>query len=361
MKDAKGRRSRTVLIITAVCVCVCVICIAVFALLYFRPFGDPAAGVEPRPRESTEETESPSFSPAAEEEPTHGEFQQLHMTEPMPPDINAYRMRLTGDELTAISIDEADISNGFLVLVNADTYYETPDNLGLVSIADVKTASYRVNGENQRLRGTIITHLNDMMDAFTNETGRDYMYIISAYRNHNAQRAELNTYINLYGETAALLYSKMPGYSEHHTGLAFDMATYADGVQYPFEHFGYTSWYVRNAYKYGFILRYPDGKTNITGTVYEPWHYRYVGLPHSYIMDRRDWVLEEYVEKIKDYTLEEPLTANYNGTDYEVYYTSSTEIVVPAQASYDISGNNVDGFIVTIFDRYDRLTNVSAE
>lgn len=55
-------------------------------------------------------------------------------------------------------------------------------------------------------------------------------------------------------------------------------------------------WLAEHAWKHGFVLRYPENKIDVTGVKYEPWHYRYVGLPHSALLQEQDWVLEEYLE-----------------------------------------------------------------
>lgn len=88
------------------------------------------------------------------------------------------------------------------------------------------------------------------------------------------------------------MYKAVPGYSEHHTGLALDISTYDVGIttasSKAFE-------YLKdNAYKFGFILRYPEGKEHITGYNYEPWHYRYVGKIAKHIYED-DLTLEEYI------------------------------------------------------------------
>ncbi|MET3292533.1 UNVERIFIED_CONTAM: LAS superfamily LD-carboxypeptidase LdcB [Brevibacillus sp. OAP136] len=59
-------------------------------------------------------------------------------------------------------------------------------------------------------------------------------------------------------------------------------------------------WLKENAWKYGFILRYPEEKVDITGIQYEPWHYRYVGLPHSAIIQERKFTLEEYLDYLRE-------------------------------------------------------------
>lgn len=85
-----------------------------------------------------------------------------------------------------------------------------------------------------------------------------------------------------------------PGASEHHTGLAFDVAvtgapTFATTKQ--------SAWLAQHCWEYGFILRYPADKVDITGISYEPWHIRYVGVEHSLIMRDQNLCLEEYIEK----------------------------------------------------------------
>lgn len=90
-------------------------------------------------------------------------------------------------------------------------------------------------------------------------------------------------------------YVAKPGYSEHQTGLAFDFGAYRKGwYNQDVSNTPESEWMAKNAYKFGFILRYPDGKENITGYAFEPWHYRYVGLPYSQEMYEDDLTLEEY-------------------------------------------------------------------
>lgn len=90
-----------------------------------------------------------------------------------------------------------------------------------------------------------------------------------------------------------------PGTSEHQTGLAFDLGFVIDGVNiFNFDVNKYSNlydWLYKNAFKYGFILRYPQGKEAITGINYEPWHFRYVGAYHAKKMFERSLTLEEYL------------------------------------------------------------------
>jgi zinc D-Ala-D-Ala carboxypeptidase len=101
----------------------------------------------------------------------------------------------------------------------------------------------------------------------------------SGYRSEALQRQFYNSYVAQDGQAAADRYSARPGTSEHQTGLVFD-ATAANGachLEICFEETPEGKWIIANAYKYGFIIRYANGKEDITGYQYEPWHLRYVG------------------------------------------------------------------------------------
>ena len=91
----------------------------------------------------------------------------------------------------------------------------------------------------------------------------------------------------------ALNCSAKPGHSEHQTGLAVDV----EGSNNDYDKFESSiefNWMINNSYKYGFILRYPKGKENITGFKYEPWHYRYVGIELAKYLYKNNLTLEEY-------------------------------------------------------------------
>ncbi len=120
--------------------------------------------------------------------------------------------------------------------------------------------------------------------------------IKSAYRSWNDQNYIFNNYVKRDGLDQAMTYSARPGHSEHQTGMAMDILT-SSTVESKTEKFKPAlDWLADNAYKYGFILRYPEGKTHLTGYIFEPWHYRYVGTELAEILyNDGDWLtLEEY-------------------------------------------------------------------
>jgi len=187
-----------------------------------------------------------------------------------------------------------------------------------------------------------------MMDAYFTVTNGRYVTIISAFRDLDSQQRILNTYISRMGRREALRWASLPGHSEHHTGLAFDFGIMFGNTRSTFTGAGSTSWFRRNSYRFGFILRYQESKTHITQTANEPWHFRYVGLPHSIIMFQNNWCLEEYIEIIREYTFEEPFEIEIDEIQYEIYFIEGTDVRLPFNSEYEISGNNIDGFIVTV-------------
>lgn len=133
-------------------------------------------------------------------------------------------------------------------------------------------------------------------------------YICSSYRTVDYQKGLYNRQVTKQknkglsqqkAEEEAAKWVAIPGTSEHHTGLALDIVA-ADHVvlDESQENTPEQQWLMKNSYKYGFILRYPNGKTNITGIYYEPWHYRYVGRDHAKKIYDSKLTLEEYLGKV---------------------------------------------------------------
>ncbi len=127
-----------------------------------------------------------------------------------------------------------------------------------------------------------------------------YFDLCSGYRSYNYQKGLYNRYVNQDGKAEADTYSARPGHSEHQTGLAMDIGKV--DRNYGEEYGGI--WLANNAWKYGFILRYPYGKTGETGYIYEPWHFRYVGKDLAKTLyNNGDWItLETYFGINSEYT-----------------------------------------------------------
>ena len=117
------------------------------------------------------------------------------------------------------------------------------------------------------------------------------LWICSGYRSYDYQKKVYESWVKLDGKEKADTYSARPGHSEHQTGLAFDINSVDDSfADTPEAH-----WIAENSYKYGFIIRYPDGKQDITGYTYEPWHVRYLGIDIAADVYNSGLTLEEYL------------------------------------------------------------------
>ena len=179
------------------------------------------------------------------------------------------------------------------ILVNKYIYLGedyVPDNL-----EDIST-NYSRSGMR------LVSSAKDAFETLAKQALKDNKKVIamSSYRSYQYQVNLYNRYVANEGVNAADTYSARPGYSEHQTGLCVDV--YDGVIDYTnFEKSDSYNWMMDNAYKYGFILRYPKGKENITGYQYESWHYRYVGKKIAkYIHDNDITFDEYYVRKIAD-------------------------------------------------------------
>ena len=165
---------------------------------------------------------------------------------------------------------------GQLILVNK----QQPIDLAYVPTDLVlPDVPYRTDKSKEEVmvRSMLIAPLKDMFAA-AKSAGIELM-IGSAYRSSQLQATYFNSYVKASGQAEAEKYSAHPGTSEHQLGLAADLTT-TDRACYLVECFETTAagqWLALHAHEYGFILRYPKGKTDLTGYQFEPWHFRYLG------------------------------------------------------------------------------------
>lgn len=186
------------------------------------------------------------------------------------------------------------------VIVNPN--YKLPDNYEPQDLVypDVRFI-FNEMIEKRMLREEAAKALEEMFEAA--EIDGIYLAGVSGYRSHSTQTALFNRYVERDGYEVAKTYSAEPGTSEHETGLAIDV-TSSDGKCAAQDCFGGTVeaiWLENNAQAYGFIIRYPKGKEDITGYKYEPWHLRYVGVELAQLLHEQGLTLEEYydVEPVK--------------------------------------------------------------
>jgi len=148
------------------------------------------------------------------------------------------------------------------------------------------------------LLNTFMTAFNTMQaDATVQGIG---LSVVSGYRSYSRQNTLYNNYVARDGKIAADTYSARPGHSEHQTGLAADI----NSLDQSWINTPEGQWLNNNCYKYGFIIRYPQGKESITGYIYEPWHIRYVGVDvATALYNGGNWLsLEEYLGITSQYS-----------------------------------------------------------
>ncbi|NLA32380.1 MAG: M15 family metallopeptidase [Mollicutes bacterium] len=149
-----------------------------------------------------------------------------------------------------------------------------------------------VNFESKSISKRVVEPLKEMFE-YAKEAGY-HLCTISSYRSYNTQTSLFYGYIKRDGRAHAERYSAKPGHSEHQLGLATDLCTTngkritVDSPVYP--------WLENNAHKFGFIIRFPKGKTGITGYNFEPWHVRYIGKEHATKVKELDITYDEYYE-----------------------------------------------------------------
>lgn len=254
-----------------------------------------------------------------------------------------------------ITLDNDDIYKGDLILVNADYPFEGASDASITTLFEQKTDSYSVSGMDVSMQESAIEPLNDMLDAFYSETGHNDILIVDAYRTLEKQQQLYNADLELTGLDTSTLVA-LPGHSEHETGYALDFSLFfADGSSGEYDGTGDYDWIDQHCADYGYILRYPADKTEITKIQYESWHYRYIGKPHAYYIMERGICFEEYIDELREHTIDVPLEiVDSDGSAYAVYYvpaeTENTVTYAPVLPDhpYTISGNNADGFIITV-------------
>lgn len=198
---------------------------------------------------------------------------------------------------------QGELRDAFLILVNTKHHLTAND-----IPPDLSAPGYR-NPEGKPLREYAARALEALfMEMDNSGFWGSNMAIRSAYRDYANQAYLFEYYTNRElsrnpaltleeAQAIVLTFSTRPGTSEHQTGLAVDMDTTGTLVT-DFQYTDEYKWLSENAWKFGFILRFPEDKTDITTIQFEPWHYRYVGRYHAYKIYTSGLCLEEYIEQL---------------------------------------------------------------
>ena len=250
-------------------------------------------------------------------------------------DVTTTAAAPTGDK--TISVPANDVHTGSLILVDsAHPLTSTPETTAFLNIT---YDHFRLPTKNLTINNMMIEPLVSMFNDF---------YKVSNFGN-------TMIYCTMNSTTAAAYSAVIP---ERLTGLTMDLAVWDDAVSShtPFTGTDKFAWFPQHAAEYGFVLRFADDKTAVTGQPGCTWHYRYVGVPPATYMPKENLCLEEYLELLKNEHSydKQHLMVDAGGTSYEVYYypaavgATATDISVPADAEAVISGDNLSGYIITV-------------
>ncbi|ERI91488.1 serine-type D-Ala-D-Ala carboxypeptidase [Clostridiales bacterium oral taxon 876 str. F0540] len=183
-----------------------------------------------------------------------------------------------------------------LMLVNKNHQLEkdyVPRNLVKAEVSFLPSAS----DEEMLMQRHAAEALKEMFEAADKQGLK--LFGVSAYRSFDSQQSLYNEKLKSRGKSYVDSYVAVPGESEHQTGLAIDIRGISSVNNSNAKDFGQTKegiWVRNNSQNFGFIIRYPKGKENITGYSYEPWHIRYVGQDIAEKINASNIVLEEYIK-----------------------------------------------------------------
>lgn len=247
---------------------------------------------------------------------------------------------------------------GNLILVNGDHGYKGGEE-GLV----------RFPGTEVFLKEEAANRLEALLSTLP----EGEIVLVSGYRSFKEQEEIFEDSVKENGMEFTKKYVAKPGCSEHQTGLAIDLGKKAEVIDFirpAFPYEGICQTFREKAADYGFIERYERNKEEITGISAEQWHFRYVGRPHGWIIKEKGFALEEYITYIRQFDdSSNPLHFRYSGNEYEIYFQpAGKEKTLPVAFNNEklsteskteqlgetleewhitISGNNVDGWIIT--------------
>ncbi|RDY32374.1 M15 family metallopeptidase [Lachnotalea glycerini] len=237
------------------------------------------------------------------------------------------------------------IHAGNLILVNQSYAYQENHNRCLLTLVEDKN--------NILMEHTAARALSLLMHDIN---GWPQITAVSGYRTLKEQQTIFQQSLQEQGAEFTEKFVALPGHSEHQTGLAIDLGIRQENINFICPEFPYTGicqTFRERAAHFGFIERYPMGKENITKIAHEPWHFRYVGIPHAAIIVQNKLTLEEYTSFLKQYPFgNSSYTYKNTNTKYYISYQKgidqeTAQLEMDINAKYLISGNNVDGFVIT--------------
>jgi len=248
--------------------------------------------------------------------------------------------------MKTIILPEKTVHAGNLILVNAQhAFHAGIEECRLVPVNKETNGVFL-----ERRAAALLSGLMNGIDGWAQISA------VSGWRSKREQEAIFDQSLKENGPEFTEKFVAKPDCSEHQTGLAIDLGLkkpQIDFIRPDFPYSGICQTFREKAIPYGFIERYPQGKEDITGITHEPWHFRYVGAPHAAIMTKMSFTLEEYLSFLKDFAFgkrrfDYQTDRQHVSVSYvETAGSTDTAIEINADIPYSVSGNNVDGFVLT--------------
>ncbi len=260
-------------------------------------------------------------------------------------------MRAADQNEYELCLDKAAIYRGNLILINRDH----PIRCTKTDLAQVPRTLMPAAETVRAVMYADRECLRQLQALLISCQAKREIAVTSAYRSNTEQQYLYETSLAERGQQFTESYVARPGESEHQIGLAIDVGENVeryDEICPSFPDTGICGMFKQKAARYGYIQRYKEGKEYLTKIACEPWHFRYVGFPHSVIMEKNKFCLEEYIDYLREFRADQKhLFFEQKAMIYEIYYVPAnsglTIVPISNPDHYDISGNNIDGFIVT--------------
>lgn len=233
-----------------------------------------------------------------------------------------------------VILTKKDICKGNLILINSDNLLKNAIDVNELEEYNETFNNILYNKNSNKYLQFVLSEIS----------AGNKIVPVSGYRTLKEQEKIFNDSLIESGEEFTRKYVALPNASEHQTGLAIDLGLNQEEIDFirpSFPHNGVCENFRKIAIKYGFIERYKKEKESITKISAEEWHFRFVGYPHSEFIENNNICLEEYIDLLK----KEKLIYK----DYEISYIPylDKEIELELNSHDYISGNNIDGFILT--------------
>ncbi|HBI74394.1 MAG TPA: peptidase M15 [Lachnospiraceae bacterium] len=250
--------------------------------------------------------------------------------------------------MRTLRFSTTDVSKGYLILVNPSHPLKSDMRKNYLAPVQPDAAHILLEKQTAKMLSEVTADL---------ECGNGIVPV-SGYRTMGEQQEIYADSLRENGDEFTRKFVAIPGCSEHQTGLAIDLAKKSNVIDFIRPDFPYTGicgHFRELSIQYGFIERYPAGSEQITQIAHEPWHFRYVGYPHSEAMREKDFTLEEYTDYLKEFPYQgEHLRFRKKRYNFEVFHVPVPEsrevmIEIPEDIPYQVSGNNEDGVVVTLW------------